>query len=130
MVGQRPPDEPEREACSRDGALLPGARPVYAVYSRVEPLRWDAVCSPGAALLSEARPVYAVHSQVEAWPRGRSLDEAYSPDEAHSPSPKRSADEVRCCAVLGCYSPQCWVEECCSLDEEPPSCLLAELRHS
>ena len=39
------------EAHSRDGVLLPGARPADEAHSQVELLRRDAEYSPGAALL-------------------------------------------------------------------------------
>ena len=121
-VGPQPPDEPgvEREA-----------------HSRVEPLRWHVVCSPGAALTSEERPGHAVHSQVEAWPPGRSVDEACFqaeprslPDEPYWPSPKRSAGEARYCVLPECCLPQRWVEDCCFLGAQPTAWPLTELRHS
>jgi len=150
-VGPQPPDEPgvEREAhsrvepllvveaCSPDGVWLPEARPADEAYFRVEPLRWHVVCSPGAALTSEERPGHAVHSQVEAWPPGRSVDEACFqaeprslPDEPYWPSPKRSAGEARYCVLPECCLPQRWVEDCCFLGAQPTAWPLTELRHS
>jgi hypothetical protein len=115
-VGEQSPDEPRLE---------------HEAQSRVEPLGLDEACSPGGVPLPEARPADEVHSPdaKRSLLEVRFQDEAYSPEAAYSPSPKRPVDEARHCAVLACYPPQCPVEECCSLELEPASWLLAQLPH-
>jgi hypothetical protein len=109
------------EACSRDVVVFHESRFADAVHSL--DAKWglsEATLLDVERFLGEA----CSHSEKRSPPSG-----AGSLDAAHSPSPQRLVDEALHCAAPECYSPQCRVEERCSLDAQLAYSGLAELRH-